>query len=91
MLGSTSPKTKELILYVAKRLDSKHNYGVTLLYKTLYFIDNISYLKRGKAISEFTYVKQAFGPTPEPRQFLSLRDVMVGSGEIEIKKAGFLV
>jgi hypothetical protein len=90
MLGSTSStKTKELILYIANRLSSKHNYGLTLLNKSLYFIDSISYLKRGKSISDFTFVKQAFGPTPEPRHFLSLRDMMVESGEIEITESEF--
>ena len=90
MLGSTSSvKAKELILYIANRLSSKHNYGLTLLNKSLYFIDGISYLKRGKSISGFTYVKQAFGPTSEPRHFLSLRDMMVESGEIEITESEF--
>ncbi|AYB29344.1 Panacea domain-containing protein [Chryseolinea soli] len=90
MLGSTqSRKTKELILYIANRLSSKNNYGLTLLNKSLYFIDSISYLKRGKGISNFTYVKQTFGPTPEPRQFLFLRDTMVASGDIEITESEF--
>jgi hypothetical protein len=90
MLGSTqSRKTKELILYIANRLSSKNNYGLTLLNESLYFIDSISYLKRGKGISDFTYVKQTFGPTPEPRHFLSLRDMMVASGDIEVTESEF--
>jgi len=90
MSGSTqSRKTKELVLYIANRLSSKNNYGLTLLNKSLYFIDSICYLKRGKGISNFTYVKQAFGPTPEPRQFLSLRDTMVASGDIEVTESEF--
>ncbi|MBT1698353.1 DUF4065 domain-containing protein [Fulvivirgaceae bacterium PWU4] len=86
---SQSQKTKELVLYIAHRFASQDNYGLTLLNKSLYFIDNISYLKRGKRISDLTYIKQAFGPTPEPRQFLSIRDQMVGSGDIEVIESGF--
>jgi hypothetical protein len=59
------------------------------LNKALYFIDNISYLKTGKAISDFKYVKQAYGPTPEPSMLLSIRDQLVASGDIDVSESEF--
>lgn len=85
-LGSTSSsKTKELIIYVAGKLAQEKTYGATLLAKALYFIDNINYLQTGSPISDLKYVKQEFGPTPEPSQFLSLRDDLVRTGAMEIE------
>ncbi|MBL0743238.1 Panacea domain-containing protein [Chryseolinea lacunae] len=75
-------KTKELMVYVAHRLGNRSNYGATLLNKALYFIDNVHYLRNGIPISEFTYIKQAFGPTPEPALFLSLRDELVNANDL---------
>lgn len=72
-------KTRELILYVASKLSQKENYGGTLLNKALYFIDNVNYLKTGKSVSHFTYVKQDFGPTPEPAQWLQMREGLLDS------------
>lgn len=82
-------KTKELILYVASKLDSKDNFGGTLLNKALYFIDNVNYLRTGKPISEFTYVKQEFGPTPEPSQWLSIRQSLLDSGAAILKEQNY--
>jgi hypothetical protein len=83
VLGSHT-KTKELIIYIAVRLAKKPNYGATLLNKVLYFVDNIAYMKTGKPISEFKYIKQTFGPTPEPFWFLSIKDSLIDSGAIEV-------
>jgi hypothetical protein len=78
--NSKYQKTKELIVYVAYKLASESNYGAILLNKALYFIDNVSYLKRGKPVSDFRYIKQKNGPTPEPSTFLSLRDELISDG-----------
>lgn len=82
-------KTKELILYVANKLESKDNYGGTLLNKALYFIDNVNYLRTGKPISDFTYVKQEFGPTPEPNKWLSVRQSLLDSGAAILKEQNY--
>lgn len=82
-------KTKELLIYVAHRLGHRPNYGSTLLNKALYFIDNISYLKSGKPISEFSYIKQEWGPTPEPSLFLSIRDQLIKSGDVVINESDY--
>jgi hypothetical protein len=82
-------KTKELILYIATRLESKDNYGGTLLNKALYFVDNVNYLRTGKAISDFTYVKQEFGPTPDPGKWVSVRRELLDSGDAFVKEQDY--
>jgi hypothetical protein len=82
-------KTKELFIYISERLKDEPNYGVTLINKDFYFIDNLSYLNYKKPISGFKYVKQDFGPTPKPNEFLPLRDELIDTNELELKKFDF--
>ena len=82
-------KTKELMVLIARRLENKSNYGVTLFNKALYFIDNIYYLNQGAPISEFTYIKQEFGPTPEPSLFLTLRDELLASEDLTLVQSDY--
>ena len=83
---SISKKTIELIIYSASKLKDKPTYGATLLEKSLYLCDCMSYLKNGKPITDFKYIKQEFGPTPEPAKYLYIRDKLLDSGELEILK-----
>lgn len=78
-----SQKTIELIIYAASRLKDKPTYGAVLLEKSLYLCDCMCYLKRGQPITDFKYIKQKFGPTPETAKYLSVRDRLVQSGELE--------
>src|SRR6266542_1678237 len=78
-----SEKTVELIIYISSRLKDKPNYGSTLLGKSLCLIDSMSYLKRGEPITELKYIKQDFGPTPDPATFLQIRDTLVANGDLE--------
>jgi len=43
----------------------------------------MSYLKTGVAITDFTYIKQDKGPTPNPAKFLPIRDELVTTGELQ--------
>jgi hypothetical protein len=76
-------KTVELVIYVSYRLKDKHTYGSTLLNKSLCLIDCMSYLRTGKPITDLKYIRQKFGPIPEPRKFLSIRDNLINGGELE--------
>src|SRR5271154_1500233 len=78
-----SKKTKELIIYIAYKLKDKPNYGSILLNKTLYFIDCVSYVKNGKPITDFTYIKQKLGPTPDPAKFLQVRNELENKNELK--------
>lgn len=54
-------KTKQLILYLASKVDI----GKTKLMKLLYLIDFTAYEKTGKPITNDTYVHWALGPVPK--------------------------
>jgi len=82
-------KSENLMLYVCDRLKNEETFGSTVFNKVLYYVDNIAYLKTGKTISEFKYIKQKNGPTPEPRQFLSLRDSMMLAQKFRIDEKDY--
>tara|TARA_R100000935_G_scaffold37130_1_gene58192 strand:+ start:4624 stop:5145 length:522 start_codon:yes stop_codon:yes gene_type:complete len=82
-------KSENLMLYVCDKLKNEDTFGSTVFNKVLYYVDNISYLKTGKTISEFKYIKQKNGPTPEPRQFLSLRDSMMLAQKFRIDEKDY--
>jgi|SRR6185503_3400742 len=84
-----SEKTVELIIYISSKLGNKQKYGSTMLNKALYLIDCMSYLKTGKPISDFKYIKQGQGPTPSPSQFLPLRETLVANNELEKVNADY--
>ena len=88
-LESTNAKTRELLLYVADRLKDLPNYGATLLNKVLYFIDHTNYLVKGHPISNLGYVKQDFGPTPKPSQFLPLKKSLIDNDEMTEIRSDF--
>lgn len=85
----TDPRTVELVLYVAEKLNNQPTYGATLLNKALYLIDNIAYLKLEHPISKLNYIKQDRGATPMPSQFLSLRDELIKENYLKEVKADF--
>lgn len=74
---ASNDKTKQLVLYIADRMKDEKTYGATVLNKVLYYIDNVSYLENGKPISDFKYIKQGFGATPSPSQFLPLKRELI--------------
>lgn len=82
-------KTRELLMYVADRLKDVPNYGATLLNKVLYFIDHTNYLVNKRPISNLNYVKQDFGPTPIPSQFLPLKEDLIDNDEMTEIKSDF--
>jgi hypothetical protein len=75
-------KTEKVVLYIANKMKDKPKYGAVVLNKALYFIDNVAYLKFGKSISSFSYIKQDQGPTPNPKEFMPLIDQLTKSGKL---------
>lgn len=75
-------KAKQVILYVCNKTADAQGCGSVLFNKLLYFIDHASYLKTGKTITGFSYVKQVRGPTPAPSHFMPLIDMMLANDEI---------
>lgn len=88
---SEKEKTTNLILYIAHKMCEEKGFGATVLNKVLYYVDNLSYLERGKPISGFTYIKQDRGATPAPRLFMPLKKEMIDNElamEIEVNHFG---
>lgn len=79
-------KTQELMLLISDKLKDKPTFGSVVFNKVLYYIDNTAYLKLGKEISKFNYIKQDQGPTPSPDLFLSLREHLIASNKMELKE-----
>ena len=69
-------RLRQLILYIANKCENNSRFGMTKLVKILYFADFESYRQRGKPITGLAYIKQPYGPVPEP--FFTVRDSMVG-------------
>src|SRR5258705_13086147 len=80
---SDDSKMKELILYVAKASQDDFSFGAVKLNKLLFYADFLSYLRRGKSITDQEYFALREGPAP--RRFLPIREEMKNSGEIAIQ------
>jgi len=79
-----SSKMKELILHVAEMSQSDDKFGSVKLNKILFFADFVSYLKRGKSISDQKYFALDEGPAPQ--QMKPIKIEMEEHGDIAIKK-----
>jgi hypothetical protein len=78
-------KAEEAIIYICNRMESCPGFGSTMLNKVLYYADHTHFLKTGKTITGFGYVKQQFGPTPKPAEFLPIRDRLKEEGKLDEK------
>lgn len=82
-------RTENMMLYICDQLKGESTFGSTVFNKVLYYMDSISYLKTGSKISDFDYIKQKNGPTPEPSQLLPLRDNLMFSGKMGLEEKEF--
>ena len=78
-------KAEQVILYICKKMGASQNFGSVLLNKALFYIDHVTYLQTGKSLTGLSYIKQKLGPTPQPSQFLSLRDKLIDSKKLTEK------
>lgn len=79
-----SDKLRQLILYILSKCGGKPNFGETVLYKLLYFMDFDAYEVLGKPITGMNYIHQKFGPMPQLKQYQSVVQVMRDDQEIKI-------
>ncbi|MBU1895456.1 DUF4065 domain-containing protein [Patescibacteria group bacterium] len=77
-------KLRQLVLYLLEKCGGQPNFGETVLYKLLYFIDFDSFENLGKPITGMNYVKLQFGPAPQIKQFQTVIDEMKEKKEIKI-------
>ena len=75
-------KARQTILFICKEMRFSKNFGSIVLNKALYYIDRFNYLETGKTVTGFGYVKQVYGPTPNPAEFLKLCEDMLKKKEI---------
>jgi hypothetical protein len=80
---------QELILYICHKLESSPGFGATVLNKALYYIDHSYYVSFEKKLTGFKYVKQQFGPTPKPSEFLPICSSLFAKNRIEEKSVEF--
>lgn len=77
-------KLRQLILYILSRCGGKPNFGETVLYKLLYFIDFDTYESLGKPMTGMNYIHQKFGPMPQLKQYQPVIQGMKENQEIKV-------
>lgn len=79
-----SDKLRQLVLYILSKCGGKPNFGETVLYKLLYFIDFDTYEILGKPVIGMNYVHQKFGPIPQLKQYQPVIQNMRNEQEIKV-------
>jgi hypothetical protein len=79
-------KLESLIHYIIWRCQDPTTLGATKLNKVLWHSDVFAYIEHGKSITGVSYVKQVYGPIPNPKDFLLARGNLQESGKIAITK-----
>ena len=82
-------KAKQSILYICNRMADRPGFGSTLLYKILFYADRSHYVKTGKPITGFPYVKEKFGPIPNQTVFHAVADVLISEDKLQRGSVAF--
>lgn len=77
-------KLRQLILYILSKCGGKPNFGETVLYKILYYVDFDAYETLGRPVTGLNYIHQKFGPMPQIRQYQPTIQDMREKQEIKI-------
>lgn len=78
-------KLKQLALYVASRSEDDPKFGRVKFNKLLFYADFIHYVKTGRSITGFAYIKMEFGPCPEG--FNAIEAEMDRANELKLKQS----
>ena len=84
MRSTSDSKMKELILYVATASADDAKFGAVKLNKLLFYSDFLSFLRRGKSITNQQYFAIAEGPAP--RRLIPIRKEMERCRDISVRK-----
>ncbi len=71
-------KLRELMLFIAQRMENNINFGATVLNKVLFFADFLAYATLGVPITGAVYQKLDHGPAP--RQLLPEQERLINDG-----------
>jgi hypothetical protein len=77
-------KLREAILYISDKCSADPKYGATKLNKILFYADFESFRCRGVSVTGAEYIRLEHGPAP--KRMKPLREQMIESGELTIKK-----
>lgn len=77
-------KLRQVLLYIAQQVGSRHNVGATVINKLLYFIDFDYYEKYGESITGLTYIRNHYGPTAHMPTISATIKKMEKDGDLEI-------
>ena len=75
-------KFKNAVLYIAKK--GGDDVGKKKLAKILYFIDFTLYEKRKEAMTNMRYVRETYGPMPDPKLFYYALKVLEEENAIDV-------
>lgn len=78
-------KLKHLALYIASRSEDDPRFGRVKFNKLLFYADFIHYVKTGRSITGFTYIKMEFGPCPEG--FNEIEAEMDRANQLKLKQS----
>jgi hypothetical protein len=78
-------KLKQLALYIASRSEDDPKFGRVKFNKLLFYADFIHYVKTGRSITGFAYIKMEFGPCPEG--FNEIESEMDKANELKLKQS----
>lgn len=81
----TAPQLGELILYVLGRCRRKSFFGDTALNEILYFTDFINFATTGRSITGVPYLKEKYGPAPDPATLRTARNQLIRDGRLNIQ------
>ncbi|MBI1729212.1 SocA family protein [Candidatus Acetothermia bacterium] len=77
-------KLEELIVFFAQECIGDKHFGATKLNKLLFTADFWAHAYLGRSITGTKYIRQQFGPTPDPDLFLKIRQSLIDDGRITI-------
>lgn len=80
-------KLKQLALYVASRSENDPRFGRVKFNKLMFYADFIHYVKTGRSITGFAYIKMEFGPCPEG--FNAIEAEMDRDNELKLKQSTY--
>jgi len=77
-------KFRELMLYIAARMEGDPSFGATKLNKVLFFADFFHYVEYGAPITGAEYQKLSHGPAP--RRLLPVQNQLRAAGDATIRQ-----
>lgn len=85
----STPKLKELIVYILDLCRHRPILGEAALNKILYFSDFIHYATAGHSITGVRYVKDKRGPIPDPNAVQSARDELIEENRLSVREDSY--